>query len=228
MVAPRLLIVLLNVIWLALLRSVVAQNPGGAAGAGLFPCSGDAICSLGLGLGVKCAPDGYCGDAGAACTADLYCYDYCGSNGICGGVGAYCNTNDHDDYQDYKCNIGNNCVNGVCQAAGASQRKRRSDLQPKSTMPDQSLCAGLMETACMENGRSVCTDLKSDFMNCGACGNDCGDVHGVADVGCVRGTCAVEGCRAGWTLQGSACIGTGAKAQLQNNRIGGRSTNLLL
>ncbi|KZO93531.1 hypothetical protein CALVIDRAFT_251095 [Calocera viscosa TUFC12733] len=315
MVAPHLLILLLNLVCLRSLRSVVAQNAGGAAAAGLVACSDDATCFDTYEYSVHCAPDGYCADAGATCSLTNQCYDDCGTDGICGGVGAACDTNDHDDYTGFKCNIGNTCTgtftkdktpntgvcepsgpsgssaaaaglvacssdatclaefgsdsgvhcapdgycgdsgaacptsascadacgsDGICGGAGAicntynnddytgykcaygytctgtfvtggnptgtcvswgptgSQRKRRSDISPPAGMLNQPLCARLKETACMENGRSVCTDLRSDFMNCGACGNDCGEVEGAAVVACVRGKCLVGPCHSAW------------------------------
>ncbi|KZO93537.1 hypothetical protein CALVIDRAFT_251209 [Calocera viscosa TUFC12733] len=216
------------------------SSGSGAAAAGLVPCSTDATCTARFETGVHCAPDGYCGDAGAACSASTYCWDACGSDGICGGTGAECDTTDNDDYIGFKCAYGYTCTGtfvtdgnptGTCTSSGptGSQRKRRSDISdiPPGSMLEQPLCARLKETICMENGRSVCTDLRSDFMNCGACGNDCGEVEGAAVVGCVRGQCIVDICRVGWTLRGSVCIRTGATVQLQNNRIGVRTNPLL-
>ncbi|KZO93533.1 hypothetical protein CALVIDRAFT_556975 [Calocera viscosa TUFC12733] len=270
MVGPRLLILLLNLLCLASVRSVVAQNGGGPVAAGLLACSDDATCAaFYYGAKVHCAPDGYCGDAGAACSGPGSCYGFCGQDGICGGVGAQCNTNDPNDYAGYKCFESNTCtgtftkditLTGICEPSGpsgssaaaagltacssdatcvtafqagvycapdgycgdtgaacsadvdcwgtfvkdspqrgvcaslgptGSQRKRRSDLPPSWGVPDDAHCARLSETACRENGRSVCTDLKSDFMNCGACGNDCGEIEGAAVIGCIRGQCVV-------------------------------------
>ncbi|KZO93535.1 hypothetical protein CALVIDRAFT_251172 [Calocera viscosa TUFC12733] len=129
MVAPRLLILLLNLVCLASLRSVVTQNAGGAAAAGLVACSNDATCTAAFESGVHCAPDGYCADSGAACSSNAFCFDSCGSDGICGGVGALCDTDNNDDYIGYKCDAGNTCTGtftmdgaptGVCEPSGAS------------------------------------------------------------------------------------------------------------
>ncbi|KZO93530.1 hypothetical protein CALVIDRAFT_251124 [Calocera viscosa TUFC12733] len=241
MAAFHVFAALLALICLSFLRPVLGQDPAGAAAAGLTPCTSSAICVAHYSANTNCAPDGYCGDTGAACASTANCWDRCGSDGICGGAGAACNTDDNDDYSSFKCFSGYTCtgtfikdgrkasMTGICVWSGptGSQRKRRSDMPPPGGMLGRPLCESLMETACMENGRSVCTDLRSDFMNCGGCGNDCGEVEGADVVGCVRGKCAVDTCRTGWTLRGSACIRTGAKVQLQNNRIGVRTNPLL-
>ena len=60
-------------------------------------------------------------------------------------------------------------------------------------------CCPTSATCC--NG--TCTDLNSDFYNCGACGYVC-----PAGTECVNGSCVVSPCPPGYTLCGGVCVDT--------------------
>jgi hypothetical protein len=58
---------------------------------------------------------------------------------------------------------------------------------PDGGTPD----GGTPETGCTTLCNNVCTDLKTDIMNCGACGNTCGgQADGGGGWGCANGTCS--------------------------------------
>ncbi|KZT52416.1 hypothetical protein CALCODRAFT_91285 [Calocera cornea HHB12733] len=189
MVTPHVSLIAHFLVFLLLSNHITAQDPAAAAAAGLSACANDGDCASDLPF---CAPDGFCGDAGAACTTNSQCFDSCGTDGTCGGLNAVCTTTSPSDYAGVKCDsTGFTCDTGTgtCAAAGPgpSQRRRRSDAWWAAQA-----CSASEETACIENGRPECTDLRRDFRNCGACFNDCGDVDGAAIVGCVQGACVVE------------------------------------
>ncbi|KZO93534.1 hypothetical protein CALVIDRAFT_251165 [Calocera viscosa TUFC12733] len=221
MVAPRLLILLLNLVCLASLGSVVAQNAVGAAAAGLIPCSNDAACAAHYGSSaVHCAPDGYCADAGAACSGVDSCYDLCGPDGICGGVGAACDTNDQNDYQGYKCAASSRCPSlfsspdaltpdppfsppDFCTGTFTKDFSATGVCEPSGPSGSSAAAAGL--TACSSD--ATCVTAFQPGVYCAPDGY-CGDTGAAcsADVDC-------------WDICGSngVCGGAGAECDTADN-----------
>jgi len=61
---------------------------------------------------------------------------------------------------------------------------------------------------CGRGAQAVCTDLGTDVLNCGACGNSCpAPAHGWAT--CDGGTCGFA-CEAGHVACGGACVDLGS------------------
>src|ERR1700689_2474431 len=70
-------------------------------------------------------------------------------------------------------------------------------------------CSASVEQATCDSGQTtcdgVCTDVKTDAQNCGACGTSCG-----LGAACTAGKCAAASCAQGLELCGDSCIDTKA------------------
>ncbi|KZO93529.1 hypothetical protein CALVIDRAFT_251104 [Calocera viscosa TUFC12733] len=120
--------------------------------------------------------------------------DFCGPDGICGGVGAPCNTNNYNDYADYRCDASNYCAGtftqdgpttGVCEPSGPSGSSAAvaglvacsSDATCTATIGPGVHCAP--DGYCGDTG-AVCS---SNIVCFDACGSDgiCGGAGALCD-----------------------------------------------
>lgn len=133
-------------------------------------------------------PDGYC-------AAD-------GNVGLCGfeGFSTVC-INIMTDSQNcgalgQRCPTGQTCASGACSGdvapCGAGRNGAYCDIGPAGAGTSELCCAG-----------GACTDVLTDVVNCGTCGNACS-----ANLACVNGRCEALSCVG--QPNGAPC-GAGAK-----------------
>lgn len=139
----------------------------------------------------ECAPPGVC----------RLREEYCEQEGK-HSCGTYCS--DLDDADDcgecgYYCINDNYCKNGLCYILGSEEGnvgKKPLPPQDRELPPaGQQTLAPTDEVTCasgLDACAGACTDLSSDSLNCGACGNPCG----AGDV-CQQGQCSTPGSTSG-------------------------------
>ncbi|KAL8278024.1 hypothetical protein RQP46_009656 [Phenoliferia psychrophenolica] len=154
-----------------------------------------------------CAPNLFCADNGAQCTATTQCFNDCG-NGICGGVGSVCNTQDpfrHAQnpilqHTEFICFM----EDEPSQIADPLIAPRSVFELPSTFLKNQ--CMNKGQEACpLQGGGYECVDTGSSLETCGACSlmagaRDCSQISNVNVVECVQGGCKISSCMAGFKV----------------------------
>jgi hypothetical protein len=154
-----------------------------------------------------------CGSAGKACAGtSLNIYATC-SNGVCGTNGCVTGYADCDGNPANGCEVNtqnnpNNC--GSCGYTCPATITNGTAGGCSNSQCVVSCNAGY--TQC-NNGPNVCTNLKTDALNCGSCYNNCanGIANGTSTGVCTNGSCGYT-CNTGYSL----CVNSGGYSSCAN------------